>query len=195
MSRLLQHYSACKTAFFCCDIQEKLESRVANFANCIHVSNRFAALHTALGDQHSLFIVTEQYPKGVGPTSKHIQLPADAHIYPKTQSSMLLPEVLQLVDVPEVRQVILWGNETHVCILQTAAALLDIGKKVVVAVDGCGSQWELDHMTAVQLLQAWTRDGCSVSTSESILMQLMKDAGDPLFKKVAALMKDKPPLR
>ncbi|KAH9584112.1 Isochorismatase-like [Trypanosoma melophagium] len=195
MSRLIQHYSTCKTAFLCCDIQEKLESRVANFANCVFVSNRFAAIHSALGEKHSLFIVTEQYPKGVGPTSRHIQLPPDAHVYPKTQSSMLLPQVLQLVQVPEVRQVVLWGNETHVCVLQTAAALLDIGMMVVVALDGCGSQCELDHTTAVQLLQSWTRDGCYVSTSESILMQLLRDAADPMFRTVAPLMKEKPPLR
>ncbi|RNF20662.1 ribonuclease mar1 [Trypanosoma conorhini] len=193
MSRLVKHYSSCKTAFFCCDIQEKLVPLVANFDNCAFVANRFAALHTALGPAHSLYVVAEQYPKGLGPTAAGIQLPTDAHVFPKLQSPMLVPEVTALVDVPEVEQVVLWGAETHVCVLQTAAALLELNKKVAIALDGCGSQKEGDHRTAIQLLQSWSRDGCYVSTSESILMQLLQDAGDPLFKTVAPIMKQKHP--
>ncbi|KEG07762.1 ribonuclease mar1 [Trypanosoma grayi] len=195
MSRLVKQYASCKTAFMCCDIQEKLSTRVANFANCVFVSNRFATLHTALGEAHSIFIVTEQYPQGVGPTAEGIRVPHDAHVFAKTQCSMLLPEVLRLVDVPEVEQVVLWGNETHVCVLQTAAALLDLRKKVVVVLDGCGSQWSVDHDAAVQVLRSWSNDGCYVSTSESVLMQLLKDAADPMFKAAGAVMKEKPPLR
>ncbi|KAF8299797.1 putative ribonuclease mar1 [Trypanosoma cruzi] len=195
MSRLLKHYGSCKTAFFCCDIQEKLAGRVVNFDNCVFVANRFAGLHTALGTAHSVYVVTEQYPKGVGPTSADIRLPPDAHVFSKMQSPMLLPEVMALVDLPEVEQFVLWGLETHVCVLQTAAALLDMKKKVVIAVDGCGSQSQGDHCTAIQLMQSWSGDGCYVSTSESILMQLLKDASDPVFKTVAPLMKQTHPIR
>ncbi|RNF20663.1 ribonuclease mar1 [Trypanosoma conorhini] len=98
-----------------------------------------------------------------------------------------------------------WGKEVNVrpckytcicvgeCVLQAAAALLELNKKVAIALDGCGSQKEGDHRTAIQLLQSWSRDGCYVSTSESILMQLLQDAGDPLFKTVAPIMKQKHP--
>ncbi|EAN87195.1 putative ribonuclease mar1 [Trypanosoma cruzi] len=195
MSRLLKHYGSCKTAFFCCDIQEKFMGRVANSANCVFVANRFAGLHTALGTAHSVYVVTEQYPKGLGATSADIRLPPDAHVFSKKRFAMLVPEVMPLVDLPEVEQVVLWGFETHVCVLQTAAALLDMKKKVVIAVDGCGSQSQGDHCTAIQLMQSWSGDGCYVSTSESILMQLLKDASDPVFKTVAPLMKQTHPIR
>ncbi|RNF02107.1 ribonuclease mar1 [Trypanosoma rangeli] len=189
MSRLLKHYGACKTAFFCCDIQQKLVGHVTNLDNCVLVSNRFAAFHTILGTSQSLYVVAEQYPKGLGPTAAGIKLPPDAHVFSKLQSSMLVPDVMAMINVPEVEQIVLWGCETHVCVLHTAAALLDLKKKVAVALDGCGSRRDGEHAAAVEWMRSWSRDGCQVSTSESILMQLTQGAADPLFKPVMALLK------
>lgn len=182
MSRLLKHYKSCKTAFFCCDIQERVRSMDPNFDNCIFVANRFAALHNALGPAHSLYIVSEQYPKSLGPTAAEIQLPRDAHVFSKTQCSMLVPDVLKLVDVPEVEQVVLWGCDAHVCVLHTADGLLGLKKKVFLAVDGCGGQSDGERTTAIEWMRTWGADGCAVTTSESIFLQLLRDAKDPLFK-------------
>lgn len=191
MSRLLPHYAlGGKTAFFCCDIQGAFAPRIKNFNQLVFVANRFAALHTTLKD-HTKFIVTEQYPKALGKTSPEVVIPESALVFEKTRFSMLIPEVV--VQLEDVSNVVIFGLEAHVCVLQTVAELLDHKKKVVLVRDGVGSQQAFDEEAAVKLMSSWGPE-CFVSTSESVMFQLARDAKDPNFKAVSNLAKMQRPL-
>ncbi|PIO27478.1 hypothetical protein AB205_0192210, partial [Aquarana catesbeiana] len=85
-------------------------------------------------------IVTEQYPKGLGPTVP--ELGADGiKKYSKTCFTMLIPEVeKELQAFPERRSVILCGIETQACITSTTLDLLEKGFDVHVVADACSSR-------------------------------------------------------
>ncbi|KPA74756.1 putative mitochondrial associated ribonuclease [Leptomonas pyrrhocoris] len=178
-SHLLQQYTSCRTMFLCCDIQEKLRKRIPKFNNAVVVSNLMADFHDVLTPKYATFVATEHAPELAGPFVKDIRLPAGTHIMTKYQPSMLLPDVSSLLEGDEakgvlpVRQAVLWGHESHVCILHTADALLQRNIRVAVLVDGCAAQHAIDHEAAVQTMASW--DGLTLSTIESVVMQLTQN--------------------
>ncbi|KAG5509810.1 hypothetical protein JKF63_07454 [Porcisia hertigi] len=190
MSRLMPHYSKAKTAFLCVDLQKGFSERIKSFPNCVFVANRLARMHEIL-PKHTKYIVTEQYPKGLGRTVADITLPESAHMIEKTRFSCIVPEVEKLLE--DVEHVVVFGIEAHVCVMQTVADLLDMNKHVVLPMDGLGSQKQTDFKAAMKLMRSWG-PSCELTTSESLLLQMTKDAMDPNFKKIAKLLKDEPPI-
>jgi nicotinamidase-related amidase len=184
-SRLIQKFDTCRTAFMLCDVQEKVEPHIQNFHNAVHAANAMAAMHELLGPEHSVFVVTEQYPKGVGHVYHDIHVPADAIVAEKLTPSMLVPEIRPYIlgdavrGIPPVQQAIIWGHETYGCILQTTDELLEHGIRVAVLVDGCGAQSMENHDTAILQMSHW--EGVLLSTVSSAIMQLTRS--DPRFVK------------
>lgn len=190
MSRLVSHYSKSRTAFICVDLQKVFSDKIANFPNCVFVANRFAGLHEAF-PENTKYIVTEQYPKAFGNTVPEIKVPASAPVVAKTLFSCITPEVKEMLS--DMDNVVVFGIEGHVCVMQTVADLLDMKKRVVLPVDGLGSQKKTDLETAIKLMGSWGPE-CILTTSESLLLQMGKDAADPGFKKIAKLLKEQPPI-
>ncbi|KAL7698342.1 Isochorismatase family [Lotmaria passim] len=177
-SRLLQKFDTCRTAFMLCDVQEKVEPHIRNFHDAVHAANAMAAIHTLLSPQFSVFVATEQYPKGIGHVYHDIKLPADAIVADKLTPSMLVPAIRpHILGDPEkgilpVQQVIIWGHETYGCVLQTTDELLTHGIRVAVLVDGCGSQVQKQHDAAIMQMSHW--EGVMMTTVPSALMQLTR---------------------
>ncbi|XQJ25457.1 ribonuclease mar1 [Leishmania guyanensis] len=190
MSRLIPHYSMGKTAFLCVDLQKAFSKRIENFSNCVFVANRLARMHEAL-PENTKYIVTEQYPKGLGHTVPEIILPKTAQVIEKTRFSCIVPEVEKLLK--DVNNAVVFGIEGHACILQTVADLLDMNKRVFLLKDGLGSQKKTDFKAAVKLMSSWGPN-CQLTTSESILLQMTRDSMDPNFKAIAKLLKEEPPI-
>ncbi len=176
-----------RVSFFCCDLQAKFAPRVPNFARCVFVANRFAQAHQALRvSGKSKFFATEQYPQGLGGTVPDVTLPEGCIPIAKQQFSMLVPEIR---NDPFFKGsiVVLFGIEAHVCILQTVSDLVEAGTPVVLAKDGIGSQEEFDAVTALDLMRSWPN--VTVSTSESILFQILRGAEHPHFKEISKIVR------
>jgi nicotinamidase-related amidase len=77
------------------------------------------------------------------------------------------------------------GIETHVCVLQTAIDLLEAGYTPVVVQDCTSSRRETDKQTAVHRLQA---EGVLITSFESILFELLREAGTETFKAISRLV-------
>ncbi|KAG8218327.1 Isochorismatase-like protein [Butyriboletus roseoflavus] len=121
-------------------------------------------------------IVTEQNPKALGTTVPEIDLPAlgDLHVatIEKSLFSMMVPEVKALLqERPDVVSIVLFGIESHVCVLQTALDLIKIGYDVYVLADGVSSC----NKEEVPIALAHIRQvGGYVATSESVAFQLQR---------------------
>ncbi|XP_026741984.1 isochorismatase domain-containing protein 1-like isoform X2 [Trichoplusia ni] len=174
-----------KTAFLLCDIQETFRPHVKHFADVVKVANK---MMTAAKHFQIPVYVSEQYPKGLGHTTKDINVEEAAMVYEKTLFSMYTPELQEKLrkDVPNLNSVVLFGIEAHVCIEQTVIDLLNDDLVVHVVADGVSSRSLMDRGLALQRMQSI---GCFITTAENVLFKLMKDKQSPQFKKITKLVK------
>ncbi|EPY18971.1 mitochondrial associated ribonuclease [Strigomonas culicis] len=192
-SYLLAPFDTCRTAFLCCDIQETLRRFIPGYEEAVKISNRMARLQECLTDERSVYLVTAQRPDKIGWQDPNIKLPASAKVFAKSYPSMLTEELAPYVlgdparGIASVQQVVLWGHETQVCVMQTANVLLQQNIRVAIAVDGCASQKKLDHDMAVLCMSQWK--GLTISTSSSIFLQL-GGRSDELMPKMIRILKD-----
>ncbi len=133
-------------------------------------------------------LITEQYPKGLGPTLPHLLAVAPhATVVAKTHFSCLDdPQLKQRFSDDQRTHVIVAGVEAHVCILATVADLIASGKWVVVASDAIASR---DMVHSLQAQVAMRELGALVLPTESILFRLQRQAGVGVFKQLSALVK------
>jgi nicotinamidase-related amidase len=128
-------------------------------------------------------LVSEQYPKGLGPTAPELGIEEGKEMMiEKTVFSAARAEGF---DLKGREQAIVCGIETHVCVSQTVHDLLGKGVEVHVPADAVGSRHSLDYERGLERLE---RAGAVVSTVESALFELLERAGTPEFKEVQKLI-------
>ena len=96
------------------------------------------------------------------------------------------PDFVREMKRYDVKDIIVCGIEAHVCVQQSVLDLLDEGYNVFVAVDGCSSRFEQDNDWAMARMEA---SGAVMTTTESILFELLGDAKNPGFKEISLLVK------
>ncbi|XP_031241042.1 isochorismatase domain-containing protein 2A isoform X2 [Mastomys coucha] len=72
----------------------------------------------------------------------------------------------------------------------TALDLLDRGLQVHVVVDACSSRSQVDRLVALTRMR---QSGAFLSTSESLILQLVRDAAHPQFKEIQRIIKEPVP--
>jgi nicotinamidase-related amidase len=82
--------------------------------------------------------------------------------------------------------IVLGGCEAHVCLLQTALALVEDEFDVVVVTDACASRTERNRDAAFDRLAA---AGAELVSTEMVLFEWLRSADHPDFKAVQALIK------
>ena len=183
--------SATNTVLIVVDVQEKLVPAIDRGDRVVWNTRR-------LIDGSKLFelpiIVTEQYPRGLGPTVPSLTavLPENTPIIEKKSfSAGVVPELLDALRKNEnVHKVLLVGVETHVCILQTALDLLSLGYEVHPVADALGSRFADDYNIAIRRLEC---SGALLTTTESALFQLCRSADAPQFKEISRLARENDP--
>ncbi|WP_129126418.1 hydrolase [Geomonas oryzae] len=132
-------------------------------------------------------LATEQYVKGLGETVPTLKEKLCTPSLEKMTFSCCGGEgFLETLEKNGRRQIILTGMETHVCVLQTALELLSRGYVVHLVVDAVMSRkkqnWEI-------ALQTMTQAGAVMTSTESVLFQLLRVAGTEEFKKLSKLVR------
>jgi len=133
--------------------------------------------------------VTEQYPKGLGPTVPEV-VEALGDLYrPLSKLHFSCPRdpgVREALRASGRTSMTLVGIETHICITTTAEDLLGAGYAVSIACDGVGSRREDLHGAGLAHLRAL---GCAVVPGETLAYRWLDAAGSEAFKAVSKLVK------
>lgn len=133
--------------------------------------------------------VTTQNRARLGDTVSELQpylARADANV-DKTLFSMITPEIQSKLPQQQRLDAIIVGIETHICVTQTTLDLLALGHRVYVLADGVSSVNPEERGVALARL----RDaGAIVTTSESIIFEILRDAKSDGFKAINALIKE-----
>lgn len=171
------------TTVICVDFQEKLVNMVENAA----LSSNAIKLLKAASILNIDTILTEQYPKGLGSTISEITSLKDFEtVEKKTFSAFQTEEFRREFNKLNNRNVIIFGIETHICVLQTVLDILKEGYKVFVVKDCCASRNEIDYSTGLQLME---KEGAKLITLEIALFEFLKSSKHPNFKEIQNLIK------
>src|SRR5258706_14712899 len=174
------------TALVVVDIQEAFRSAIPDFALVASRASMAVRGFQILGVP---VIVTEQYPKGLGRTAEEILLvmPDDFEIFEKTAfSSCGAEQFVSKLEEFGIKQVVLCGLETHVCVNQTAHDLLDRGYQVHILTDCVCSRFEHDKLAGLAKMQS---SGAVSSSMEMAFFEMMRDSRNEHFKEIQALIK------
>lgn len=133
-------------------------------------------------------VVTEQYPRGLGPTVRELaEAMAGIERIEKIEfSCMDRREIAKRISDATRRHVVIVGMEAHVCVLQTCLDLLADGYAVHIVRDGVCSRSTEDKENALEMM----RDaGAVITTTETVLFQVLGKAGTDEFKVISRRIK------
>lgn len=165
------------------DVQERIN---AVMADQLHVP-RLGVLVRAFQTLGLPVLLTEQYPKGLGPTIPELASIAGAPALVKdTFSCARDAAFLTAVEKIDPRQILLTGIEAHVCVAQSALDLLHAGYQVQVPHDAVCSRRSADREWALRRLQ---QAGAVITSTESALFELLDRCGTDDFRTVSKLLK------
>lgn len=167
------------------DVQEKLVNALDKDIIVKRVSNLVKSARLL----NIPVVATEQYPKGLGATVEAVSTEffENTPVFEKTSFNALEADgVLAKIKAFNKKQVVICGIETHICVHQTAAALLREGYEVYVAKDACASRSKYEFKQGIELMAS---NGVKVSCVEIVLFEWLKTAKNPCFKEIQALIK------
>lgn len=168
------------------DIQSKLLPAIYGHDEIENNASRLLKSATTLGVP---LLFTEQYPKGLGSTVDGISslIPQESEYLSKTHFCCTLePDFEKMLKDRNRSQVIVFGIESHICVLSTVLELLKRRMEVAVVEDGCGSRKRAHHELA---MSAMANAGALIVPCESIIYQLLEKSGTPEFKELLPLFK------
>jgi len=182
--------SRSRAALLVIDMQERLSAAIPETVLAQMVRNTAVLIETARRMWLPI-VVTQQYPKGLGPTLPAIEdALRDAPTlkrFDKVCFSVTGSEVFGALAPKLGRdQWIVTGMEAHVCVYQTARGLVDRGYQVHVVADAMASRTKPNFEIGRNLIE---RAGAYVTSTEVVVFDLLGSAADVEFKALSRLIK------
>ncbi len=175
-----------ETALIIIDVQEKLFEKVEDREKIADNICRLIRFANILGIP---IILTEQYPKGLGPTIHRIRelIPNVKPIEKIEFSCMASEEFRRRISEIKVKNLVLTGIEAHICVAQTAIEAITSGYKVYVVYDAISSRHREDKAIAIERMK---QHGVYMVTSEMLMYEVLRRAGTPEFKEILKLVRE-----
>jgi nicotinamidase-related amidase len=177
------------TVILVVDVQEKLAAAMPKETLDALVKNTTILLEAAkiLGVK---VIASEQYPKGLGPTlpalMPHLAACDATPIAKTTFDACSDLAIARALSDRGPRSVVVVGMESHVCVFQTARELVKRGYATYVVGDAVLSRREDNRRLGLSLCE---RAGAVVSGTETVVFDLLREAGTDAFKAVSKLVR------
>ncbi len=168
------------------DVQERLAKAMPPDALAA-VEKNIAVLIKAAVRLGMPVLASEQYVRGLGPTVESLRALLPAPPLEKLEFSCGANKALARAIMQAGRpQIIVAGMEAHVCVFQTVRDLVRGDFAAFVIQDAVLSRAEANRALGLRLCE---RSGATVSSTETVLFDLLGVAGTPEFKELAPLIK------
>lgn len=173
-----------ETILMVIDIQERLVPVMKVADKVVKNTN---ILISAAKEFNIPIITTEQYPRGLGNTVPQLKDHIDSnYLFEKTSFTAYTEDVKLALEKLGRKKVIITGMETHVCVFQTSRDLLAEGYDVFIVSDAVCSRTKENFLNSLNLIKDM---GAVISNTETIVFDLLKEAGSPEFKVISKLIK------
>ncbi|MGE5610295.1 MAG: isochorismatase family protein [Bacillota bacterium] len=184
MSDVLARLERSNAVLLVVDVQEKLLPAMEAAEACVAGVRKIVEAMKVL---EVPTLVTEQYPAGLGRTCAPIRESlGEVAAVEKVRYSACVEGITEQLAKLSRRQVIVVGVETHVCVQQTVLDLLRSGYAAYVCADAVSSRRSLDRETALARMR---QAGAVVTTVESVIFEMLGEAGTECFKKILRIVK------
>lgn len=159
------------------DVQEKLAHMVHSSSEVIEC----CSLVLRLAKEIKIPIYAcEQYPAGLGGTLLKLNPYLPSAPIAKTSFSCFQSQQLRdKMNKTGLKQVVLIGIETHVCVLQTALEMRRAGWEVFVVIDAVSSRSQQEHQAGLDRMLS---NGVILLTAEMVFFEWVRDSSIPEFK-------------
>jgi len=172
------------TALVVIDMQEKFLPVIPDIKEVISNAEKVIKAFKIL---KMPIMTTEQYPKGLGKTVESISNLIKIKPIEKVSFSCFGEEkFLKSIRKLNIKNLVLMGVESHVCVLNTAIDAIKRGYIVYVVVDATSSRKKVDYETS---LKRMIQENIYLTTTETLFFQLLKKAGTPEFKEISKIIK------
>jgi nicotinamidase-related amidase len=176
---------AARSVLLIVDVQEKLLPAMAEPDAVVANGKILMEAAARLGVP---VVVSEQYPKGLGPTVPALAaLAAPESIMAKLHFSCAEDPAIgaRLASLGR-SQIVIAGIESHVCVLQTALGLGGKGVTSIVAADATSSRAPANKAAAMARFAA---NKIETVTTEMVVFEWLGRAGTPEFKDLSRLVR------
>jgi nicotinamidase-related amidase len=177
--------SPADTALLVIDVQDKLLRLIPNHQELVR---NIAFLIDAARLLEIPVTATEQYPKGLGPTTTALAKRLPERPQKTAFSCCAIPSVVDSFHRGARPKILLAGLETHVCVQNTAFDLLNLDFRTYIAADAVRSRIGIDHDVALRRLE---KAGVIVTTAEAAVFEWVGGAEHPRFKQISELVKQR----
>lgn len=172
------------SALLVIDLQERLMPVIFENENVFASVNKLLRGAEVLGVET---IVTEQYPKGLGHTCKEVHMGENQNVIEKICFSCMQSDTVKdQLKLTNRKSLIVCGVEAHICVLKTVLEAIEAGYDVHVIADAVSSRTPENKFLALERMR---QSGAFITSTESILFQLLNEAGTDEFKAISKLIK------
>ncbi len=185
MNYFIKQIAKKETALLIMDAQAKIMNPIKNKDLILENIYKLLKTYEILGEN---IYISEQNPIKLGSTVEKVLPRKDFKILEKMDFSIANNQQLKNeLSFKKIKQLIICGFETHICIQQSVLGFIKNNFKVYLAVDAMGSRNVIDHDIAVERMRS---EGATLATSESIIFELCETSSRPEFKNISNIIKN-----